>query len=130
MNLQDGCKLTWMEMEENVEQALVTPSDVVLVGVVEWQNLFDKLELSHPGEVHEHDARVEAQSTVVGVPSESVVPAHIGFFMFRRQSCQMCAVEQLEMAPDRFEFVDEQDVGVDVQQRVDCLEDFWEEDSL
>lgn len=86
-------KRTGMKMKENVEQTLIAPRDVVLVRVVEGLDLVDEAELAHARQVHEHDARVEAERAVVRMPRESIVPAHVRVLVFGRERRQLRAVE-------------------------------------
>lgn len=72
-------------MKQYVEQTLITPRYVVLVSVVEWVNLVDEMKFAHAGQVHEHDARVEAERAVEGMTRETIVPAHVGILVFGRE---------------------------------------------
>ena len=75
-----------MEMKEDVKQTLISPSDIILVLFVKWMDLVDEMRLSHTGQIHEHHSGIEAEFAVIGVSSESVVPAHVFVFVFGRKS--------------------------------------------
>lgn len=106
---------TWMKVEQNVQQTLVAPSDVVLVDIVERKKFIDKIELSHSGEIHEHDARVEAKLAIVGMPRKSIIPAHVGIFVFGRQGRKLTAIKLLKVTPYFLQIGQKQHVRVHVQ---------------
>jgi hypothetical protein len=91
---------TWMIVKENIQQALIAPRYIVLVLLIEREHFFDELELAHSSQIHEHDTRVEAELAVVGMSSESIVPAHVGVLVLGRQRRQVSPIEVLEVVPD------------------------------
>lgn len=72
----------------------------------------------HPGHVHEHHSRVHACAPVVRVPGEAVVPSDPGLLVLRRHGGDLCGVESLQQRPDVINRSQEEDIRVDVQQRV------------
>ncbi len=89
-----------MIVKENIQQALIAPRYIVLVLLIEREHFFDELELAHSSQIHEHDTRVEAELAVVGMSSESIVPAHVGVLVLGRQRRQVSPIEVLEVVPD------------------------------
>ena len=76
-----------------------------------------------PGEVHQHDSRVDPRDPVEGVACEAAVPAYLGHLVLGGHGGQLRAVELLEEGPDVVHGSEEKHVCVHVEQRVHLLED-------
>lgn len=76
---------------------------------------------SQPGHVHEHDPRVDARSAVEGVSGETVVPGDAGLLVLRSHRGQLRGIKFGEEGPEAVDGLQEEDVGIDVQDGVHVL---------
>jgi len=51
---------TWIKVEENVDEILISPGDVVSVSLVVGDHLFDPATFAHTTQVHQHHTRVDS----------------------------------------------------------------------
>lgn len=115
-------ELVRVVVEDDVDDVLVAPGDLHPVLLVDGDDVLGPLEVAHPGEVHEHDARVDAEFAVVGMTGEAVVPAGVRVLVLGAQGCHLAGVHLPEVVPDDFWRAQENGVGVDVENRVGVVE--------
>lgn len=85
----------------------------------------ENLEIDAPQSrhVHEHDPRVDPRPAVEGVPGETVVPGDAGLLVLRGHGGQLRGVKVGEEGPEAVHGLQEEDVGIHVQDGVHVLQD-------
>lgn len=117
----------WVVVEDNIEEVLVSPGDVVLVLLVKRmekilprQTAGNQATLKQcpadPRQVHQHYARVDPRCAVERVPGEAAVPADLGHLVLRGHRCQLGPVEGPQQQPDVVHGPQEQNISVHVEQ--------------
>lgn len=76
----------------------------------------------HPCHVHEHDPWVDARPAVEGVAGKAVVPSDTGFLVLRGHGGQLGGIKLGQECPQAVHRLEEEDVWVDIHNRVDVLE--------
>ena len=63
--IQIQTALTWVEMEEDVDEVLVAPGDIKLVLLEVGHDVFLPFRIPHPRQIHQHHARVDTFTTTI-----------------------------------------------------------------
>lgn len=90
-------------------------------GLSENVHLYLKEHSPHPGHVHEHHSRVDPRPAVEGVTGEATVPGNARLLMLRGHRGQLGGSEFGQKCPQVIYGLEEEDVGVDVNNRVNVL---------
>lgn len=113
---------TWMIVEENVDDVLIAPRDAQFILLVYGQHLSFPIEVTHSGEIHQHDARIDAKRTVKGMSGEAIVPADAAVLLLRTKGYHLAGVEFAEEFPNMPDRRQEQGIGVHVEHGLNSLE--------
>ncbi|OTF79126.1 hypothetical protein BLA29_003364 [Euroglyphus maynei] len=82
--------------EYYVDYVLIAPYDPATIFIQYWPHTVHPTKLPHPGQIHEHNARIQSIRQVVWMPGKTTIPIGGILFTFERGSRQLCLIHSIE----------------------------------